>query len=358
MRLIVLGDIHGNIDAMNSVVQDAIQTYGSQIDGFVFLGDYSCDFIYGEECVQLMKEIEKRYPIYAIKGNRETGMTDMYQNCIKEGKEVPWDMNSTMRSPLLSCKRMSESSLSFLSSLKENLVINFSNAAPLYLQHKMPLDERTKAYLEKNQIFDILTAHTHEHHNGRYEKFNLFNPGSVGLSDEGKRGADYGVMTWKNEHWIYETKHIEYDYQTAIDRIKNNPLLMENCNGWGEAMIASIETGINVPSLYMKEKDRIAKEYALSNKNEKSILDFGAGRYGNISPLKSHLIEKIAIGTEKDIRLCDIHYKTVDFDEKEPSYPVEPWMYDVALSNVLDAIYELQAEGKLEGKVSRERKVM
>ena len=116
-RLIVMSDIHGNIEAMKSVVEDALSTYGSHIDGFVFLGDYCCDFLEGEECVQLIRELKSKFPVYAISGNRETGMVKPYKEAKDKGDKINWSLDSTMGAPLLSCERFSSDSLDFLTSL-------------------------------------------------------------------------------------------------------------------------------------------------------------------------------------------------------------------------------------------------
>ena len=228
-----------------------------------------------------MIELNKKYPVYAISGNRETGMAMQYIKSLEEGNNVSWDINSTMGAPLLSMERMSESSKEYITSLKDSLILNFDNADSIYLQHKMPLSEEVRNYLNEKGIKNVLTAHTHENHINNYDGFELFNPGSVGLTDTGIPGADYGVMTYRNNHWIMEQKHVDYDYEQQIENCKNNTDLMENCKYWGKALIAAIQTGINVPALYMFEKNRIAKLYTENpNLTEFPLeeISFGIGR--------------------------------------------------------------------------------
>lgn len=43
-RLVIMGDIHGNITAFEASIADAIKAFGSTIDAFAFLGGYCFDF--------------------------------------------------------------------------------------------------------------------------------------------------------------------------------------------------------------------------------------------------------------------------------------------------------------------------
>lgn len=45
MRLIISGDIHGNDVAYDEVIKSAISKYRKNIDKFIDLGDFTCDFL-------------------------------------------------------------------------------------------------------------------------------------------------------------------------------------------------------------------------------------------------------------------------------------------------------------------------
>ena len=92
MRLVVLGDVHGNYYALESVVNDAIENYGEEIDGFVFAGDYVGDFPDGSKVVELMQKIASKYKTYMIRGNREDGQVIKYLEAQKEGSKLKKDV--------------------------------------------------------------------------------------------------------------------------------------------------------------------------------------------------------------------------------------------------------------------------
>lgn len=322
MRFIVLGDIHGNITALQAVVMDALENFDSKIDGFIFLGDYCCDFLEGQECIEFMRQLENKYPVYAITGNRETGMVLPYRKELDAGNKVSWKIESTMGAALLSCDRMNRENLDYIGNMPDSLILSFEGTTPLYLQHKMPLSEEKIEELKAIGCKDILTAHTHEFHNNHYDSFQLFNPGSVGLEDSGIQGASYGVLTWRNQHWRMDQRQISYDYEKQKDLVRQNNTLMDSCKHWGYALIAAIDTGINVPALYMFEVKQIAKEYASNKDKEKCSnrdISLGIGRYGNISPYHDYLEERIIAGNEIEW----MKYQTDEFSDSALSFVIE-----------------------------------
>lgn len=352
MRLICLGDIHGNIEALRAVLNDALSTYDSLIDGFVFLGDYCCDFIEGEECMRLIQKIQQRYKTYFISGNRETGMVESYRK-IKEESGNLWSYDSTMGAVRLDCEKMSDETVEFLTNLPSEMTINLKGTTPIFCQHKMPLTEEKIRELEENGVKTVLTAHTHEPHAQQYGDLKLYNPGSVGLTDNGIPGADYAVMTFKNGGWIFERKHVDYDYQKEIENIKSNDILMNQCKGWGHALIKSVETGINVTAMYMFEKNKIAKEYAESI--ESSTPSFGTGRYANVSPDNDYLKEQLISLSNDGGDFVPQYFKTESFTSAK-NYPVEDWMYEEALKRVIERLEELQSNNMVESTVYTERR--
>jgi len=268
-----------------------------------------------------------------------------YKREVDKEKRVPWGIDTTMGAALLSCDRMTKDTLDYIAKMPDSLVVSFEGMSPIYLQHKMPLTTEKIEELKRIGCKDILTAHTHESHDNTYGDFHLMNPGSVGLPDNGIQGASYGVLTWRNQHWRMERQHISYDYEKQKKLIRESSTLMEHCKHWGYALIAAIDTGINVPALYMFEVKQIAKEYAENKDKEKSFqhdISLGIGRYGNINPYRNYLESRIIIGD----KIGALKFET---DEFLPSsnFAIEDWMYDIALKNVLTSLYVLKKEEKL-----------
>jgi Predicted phosphoesterase len=353
-RLIVIGDIHGNFEAFKATVEDALNNYGTNIEAFVFLGDYCCDFPDANKVVDLIKQIETKYTIHIIRGNRENFISEYY-NRKKNNEEEIWKIESSMGAPLISCERMNMEQLEYLSNIPENKIIEIEGCEPIYLQHKMPLS--SDKLIELNEIKHILTAHTHEFQNAEYDGINLYNPGAVGLTDSGVQGASYGVMTWQNNHWNFMQKTIPYDYEKTIAGLKAIPELYSQCKNWGKALELAVLTGINVPALYMFELQRVALLYDETKDKENLSLQevekeiFSQGRYGNIGP-NGELLKNQEIVADENSNLSVIVRETVTQEGQiQKKAPVLDFMYEVALNNVENYINEIQKRGSLQGDV-------
>lgn len=217
MRLIISGDIHGNDVAYDEVIKSAISKYRKNIDKFIDLGDFTWGFLWGEEVAQKMIDLKNMGKFLGITGNRETGMVFTYYTEKKNDKTISWDIDSTMGAPLLSCNRMSNETLDFITNLPETILIKFVNpdtyyentknityieteveviSTPIYLKHKMPLTEVEKAFLSRENCTIILTAYTHIINNESYGDYDVYNPESVGLTSDGIPSASYGELVF------------------------------------------------------------------------------------------------------------------------------------------------------------------
>ena len=65
MRFAIISDIHGNLPALNAVIEDA---KNNNVDSFIFVGDYCLSNPYPNECIQRMRDLDKKY---IIRGNEE-----------------------------------------------------------------------------------------------------------------------------------------------------------------------------------------------------------------------------------------------------------------------------------------------
>lgn len=86
MKFAVISDIHGNLPALNAVIEDA---GSNNIDTFIFAGDYCLSNPFPDECITRIKKLPKKY---VIRGNEEIYAS--YDRCycghLKEyGQQVP-----------------------------------------------------------------------------------------------------------------------------------------------------------------------------------------------------------------------------------------------------------------------------
>lgn len=65
MRFAIVSDIHGNLPALNAVIEDAEK---NDIDSFIFAGDYCLSNPYPDECISRIRNLDNKY---SIRGNEE-----------------------------------------------------------------------------------------------------------------------------------------------------------------------------------------------------------------------------------------------------------------------------------------------
>lgn len=364
MKLVVIGDIHGNFYALESVIEDALSSYQDDISGFIFTGDYMGDFPDGSKVVELIEKISSKFKTYIIRGNRETGQVVPYLKAVREGTEPNWSLDTTMGSALVACRELGRENLEYLESLPDTVIIREEGSRPIFVKHKMPLTPEELELVKKEQMV-VLTAHTHESHTEEKDGIKLFNAGSCGLSDEGIQGAIYGILESDLDgEWHMTIRETDYDYVATIDSVKSHTDLYERCQGWGKALELSVLTGINCTALYAFEVKRLALiaeeareqgiEPDFSPVSDLNVV-FGQGRYGNLNYDGSQLTDIVIEDTGIECVFGKAKVITSEGRTSIKSAPTTPEMYEKALENIttvaLAATREIVFEGRHESLV-------
>jgi len=239
MRLAVLSDIHGNLEAYTAVLADVDQAGADQI---ALLGDivgYGPD---PEACVELTRELG----LSSVMGNHELGMS--------KRSELAWFNPTARRSLEQNMGLLSQESLDWLAALPVFLVLG-----PCRLVHGAPPDSPRTYYFELNReeiirrmgLIDeplCLVGHSHElamAHlpasgglerltlcQGMYELKSgdryLINVGAVGQPRDGDNRAKYVIVD--HEAGSLEVRYVRYDIQTTVDKIRRLGLPDFNAN--------------------------------------------------------------------------------------------------------------------------------
>ena len=227
MRIAVVSDIHGNLEALKQVLADIDQ---SRVDSVVCLGD---NIGYGPEPEEVVNLLRKRN-IPSVMGNHELAIVEpMY---------VDWMNPKARRSLLLTQILISQDTLEFIKSLKTSLVFHESLCV-----HGCPPDSVTKYLFEVSstgleQIFRSVkeqisfVGHTHvleviqcdgkkitrsrlteglfplqaKHHY-------IINAGSVGQPRDGDNRAKYLIWDTTSRH--VDVRFLAYDIAKTASRI-------------------------------------------------------------------------------------------------------------------------------------------
>jgi predicted phosphodiesterase len=228
MRLAVISDIHGNMDAFDQVLADIDR---SDVDDIISLGD---NIGYGPESDLVVKSVQARH-IPSVVGNHELAVI--------KPKYLDWFNPIARESIEKTIKLLSDQSIQYISKQNSHLV-----SFGCRFVHGFPPDSALLYMFQvsdhrKKQIFDKLDericfiGHTHIlemiSYDGNTVKYNplnkginrlsqdqkyILNIGSVGQPRDGDNRAKYVI--WDSSDDIIEVKYIPYDIATTVKKIR------------------------------------------------------------------------------------------------------------------------------------------
>ena len=228
MRLAVVSDIHGNMDAFECVLNDIDQ---SSVDAVVSLGD---NIGYGPQPNDVIKAIRARH-IPSIMGNHELAAID--------SQYLEWFNPAARKSLLKTLEILSKESIAFISNLDTNIRVNdaylthgFPPDSPLTYSYQIP-DSKKIQIIEQlsDSIFFIGHTHTLElfEYNGHDlnsetlgEGLTPLNPknkciinvGSVGQPRDGNNKAKYVI--WDSSLNSIDVRFVAYDIAVVVKKIE------------------------------------------------------------------------------------------------------------------------------------------
>lgn len=227
MKIAVISDIHGNMDAFDQVLEDIDK---SHVDSIISLGD---NIGYGPEPEKVIRKIQDR-KIPSIMGNHEMAVADQ--------SHLGW-FNITAQESLLKTRKMlSEGSIEYISSLKSSLV-----CFKCRFVHGFPPDSPTTYSFQvpENVLMDIFRkldenvcfiGHTHYLQTIGFggqtideapleqgatllpeARQCILNVGSVGQPRDGNNNAKYVI--WDSSANTIEVKYIPYNIARVVEKI-------------------------------------------------------------------------------------------------------------------------------------------
>jgi len=211
VRLAVLSDVHGNLHALDAVLEDIAR---QNVDGMLSLGDFlsgPCD-----PAGVANRFIELGMP--SVRGNHDRYIVD--------GRENDWHIDVLVR------RLLDERQRAWLASVPATLLFE----GDVFLCHGTPRDDnasfmdhmvgtiaamQSREHIEAEAAgFDhavLLCGHTHVPRSLRLNDGRLVvNPGSVGLPFEiGSPDARYAIIEKRAAGWNTELHAVAYDHEAA-----------------------------------------------------------------------------------------------------------------------------------------------
>lgn len=217
MAIAALYDIHGNLPALNAVLEELERI---QPDAIVVGGDMVSGPM---PKATLERLLSLNRQIYFIRGNGDREVVMAF-----DGKELPSTMSEKGRKRTQwAATQLTQSQREFLAKLPTSVSIPIDGLGNALFCHATPSsDEEIFTPLTKEKqiqhIFSdvqqktVVCGHTHMQFERSLENTHIFNAGSVGMPFAYKSGAYWLLLSSKGIEFRYTT----YDIEMAVQEIK------------------------------------------------------------------------------------------------------------------------------------------
>lgn len=229
-KIAILSDIHGNIAALEKVVDD-IKT--RQVDRVVNLGDHVSGPLWPKETIQyLMKQnwiqISGNHDRQLVNQNpREHGPSDGYAFQLLDDSELNW------LGALPVCTKVQNEFLLFHGAPLSDTTYLLETVE--HGRARLATQAEIKERLGETKSHFILCGHTHiPRVVGVPQNILIVNPGSVGLPayddvlpeyhvmETGSPHARYSILEYRDGEWLPEMIVVSYDHQKAAIQARKN----------------------------------------------------------------------------------------------------------------------------------------
>ena len=193
MKILLFSDVHGNLPALEKVIQSEI------VDGYINLGDVVNYGPWSNECVDYINNLEN---CINIEGNHERYFKA--QKC-------------NVKHPIVNVFFEE----SFKGFNKQDLILNykkeihFQGFKCVHTIESKYIFWDTEITLEENSII----GHSHQQFLREENGFKLINPGSIGQNRKYINLSNY--IIWDTEKKKFDLKFMQYDIEILLQEMKN-----------------------------------------------------------------------------------------------------------------------------------------
>lgn len=244
LRLAVLADIHGNLPALNAVVDDLRRT---RVEGMVVAGDFTGG-PWPRETTHRLRELGA----WMIRGNNEEYVLSYADRTAPD----IWWASLQWASSRWSYNQLDQAAIDLVRSLSQQRVIDLPQATSVRVVHGSTesVDEsilperdadRLAELLSRTQEAVVVCGHTHIPWMRKMAGVLALNPGSVGLPCNGDSRAHYALLTWGDGEWHAEHRVAPYD-MAHLRAAYDDSGFLEEGGGFARALLLTAETGRDV----------------------------------------------------------------------------------------------------------------
>ncbi len=282
MRIAFISDVHGNLPALISVVEDAIS---NQVDEFVFVGDYVFDLPFSDEVVRYLMKLKKAH---IIKGNKEN-----YIQCLSRENQKDWVYHQ-MGGMYQTFRDLSLEAYNFLNGLEDECEISLQPNLSIYAVHApqflMPAlksnhnslnfhrkmlekpfshqdyllafaqlvnSEESRAAIDGINANIIVFGHNHLQAYAYCGDKLIINPGSCGIPLDFIPKAAYTILEVKDGGFNVFEKRVAYDIEGTINLVKKSHFYGVS-KIWSDLVFLALRSGRDYFSIFFEIARKIA----------------------------------------------------------------------------------------------------
>jgi len=254
-RLAILSDLHGNLPALEAVLEDLQQR---SVDGMVVAGDYTGG-PHPVETIRLAHAARARLSLggWMILGNGDIDLLAY------DAGQAPATRYTHRQYALLrwAHRHTDAETLAFLRALPQQRVVALDGTDAIRVVHGAPwgasaaiVPDRRPETLERALAETgeavLICGHTHVPWRRKRGRRLVLNPGAVCAPLDGSVGAQYALLTWQRgrqqqSRWEVEFRAVPYDMERLRAAFRESGLLEEG-GAPARGLLLCLETGRNV----------------------------------------------------------------------------------------------------------------
>ena len=240
-RLAILSDIHGNLTALEAVLQDLSQF---PVDHVIVAGDV---IDRGPFSVQVLERVT-REGWAVIRGNAELYLLDYGT------PRAPAEWNDLSLFPLHPRlhRQLNGHWLTAIAAWPDTLSLRFPDAPPVRVVHGSPrspreliypisTDAEIEAMLSGIEETTVITGHTHLAMERRVGHWHILNPGTVGQPIDGVSSASYMVLAGDEGGWQPTFRRVPFNPEPLLQECERQGYTDE-CGVIGQLVMEDFQT--------------------------------------------------------------------------------------------------------------------
>lgn len=224
MKIAVMSDIHGNMEALEAVLDDIKSQF---CDKIFCLGDYAMAGPEPDKTVAKFMSLQNELDITMIQGNTDLMIAEYTDKTFEDLKMTAPVMAEALKNDV---KLLSAEQIEFLKSLKSQELIN-EEGVKILLVHGSPRknNENILPDTPLSEVENMLTnvdadivlcGHTHIPCGFQTQnRITVVNVGSVGRPFTEKPKACYLLLTINEGRCLFEHRFVNYDNEAASEKI-------------------------------------------------------------------------------------------------------------------------------------------